>query len=435
MITTCDRSKEDKPSLRSRVLSAPQVVLVLLSAMYVILYIDRVNISTAAPLIKSDLNISNTQLGLAFSAFSFSYAVFQLIGGWTSDLFGARLTLTVSCAIVAAATMLTGAVGGFASLVATRLALGFGEGATFPTASRALSSWMPEPRRGFAQGLTHGFARFGNALTPLLIAAMLHWMSWRTSFVIVGLVTALWLCVWAWYFRDDPRDHTGVTVAELSKLPPPTAGRRSRVPWLRLAWRILPVTIVDFCYGWTLWLFLSWIPGFFYENYHLNLQTSALFSTGVFFAGFTGDLAGGWISDYLLRKTGSLLVARRYVMVTGFLGSFIFLIPVILRHSLTVAAIFLSLAFFSVELVVGPIWSIPMDIAPEYAGSASGMMNFGFGVAGLVSPSSFGYLVDRTGSWVVPFIGSIILLLLGAVLSARLRPDRPFEERSPSGIS
>ena len=85
-----------------------------------------------------------------------------------------------------------------------------------------------------------------------------------------------------------------------------------------------------------------------------------------------------------------------------------------------------SLAFFFAELIVAPIWSVPMDIAPRYAGSASGMMNFGFGVAGLVSPSSFGYLVDRTGSWILPFIGSIVLLLLGAVLASRLRPDKRF---------
>jgi MFS family permease len=100
---------------------------------------------------------------------------------------------------------------------------------------------------------------------------------------------------------------------------------------------------------------------------------------------------------------------------------------VVLIHDLTIAIIGLSLAFFFAELIVAPIWSIPMDIAPRYAGTASGMMNFGFGVAGLVSPSSFGYLVDRTGSWVLPFTASIGLLLLGALLTLRLRPDVPFE--------
>jgi MFS family permease len=112
----------------------------------------------------------------------------------------------------------------------------------------------------------------------------------------------------------------------------------------------------------------------------------------------------------------------------GFLGAFVFLLPVILVHDLKVATICLSLAFFFAELIVAPIWSITMDIAPRYAGSASGMMNFGFGVAGLVSPAIFGYLVDRTGSWAVPFIGSVVLLLLGAVLATRLRPDLPFVE-------
>jgi cyanate permease len=109
------------------------------------------------------------------------------------------------------------------------------------------------------------------------------------------------------------------------------------------------------------------------------------------------------------------------------LGGFLFLLPVLLMHDLRVAAISLSLAFFSIELVVAPIWSVPMDIAPRYSGSASGMMNFGFGVAGLLSPFVFGYLVDLTGSWTLPFAGSVGLLLLGAALAFRMHPDRPFQ--------
>jgi MFS family permease len=258
------------------------------------------------------------------------------------------------------------------------------------------------------------------------MAWLLGIVSWRGSFLWVGLASLLWLVAWVWYFRNDPRDHADITASDLASLPPPSAIRRPKIPWVRLAKHILPVTIVDFCYGWTLWLFLSWIPAFFFENYHLNLQSSAMFSAGVLFSGVVGDTVGGVVSDRLYRKTGSLVIARRSVIVVGFLGAFLFLLPVVLFHNLTTAAVCLSLAFFFAELIVAPIWSVPMDIAPRYAGSASGMMNFGFGVAGLVSPSSFGYLVDHTGSWVVPFIGSIVLLLLGAVLASRLRPDRPF---------
>src|SRR5665213_3012367 len=409
--------------MRLKRLSAPWVVMGLLCALYFILYVDRVNIATAAPLIRKDLTLSNTQMGLVFSAFAIPYAIFQLIGGWVGDRWGARITLTVCCAIVAAATMLTSFANGFAALFAMRIALGFGEGAAFPTATRAMTSWMPEARWGTAQGITHAFARMGNALTPPMVAGLLLWMSWRGSFVMVGLASFLWLCIWVWFFRNDPREHPGITAADLAALPPQTGGKRRTVPWARLAWRMLPVTLVDFCYGWTLWVFLSWIPSFFFENYRLNLQTSAYFSAGVLFAGVIGDAVGGVASDRILRRTGNLLLARRSVIVTGFLGAGICLVPMMLLHSLTVAAVCLSLAFFFAELTVGPLWSVPMDVAPRFAGSASGMMNFGFAAAGLISPSSFGYLVDRTGSWVFPFAGSIVLLLLGAAMASRLRPD------------
>jgi len=395
--------------------------------MYFILFVDRVNISTAAPLIASDLQLGNTQLGLVFSAFAFPYAVFQLIGGWIGDRFGAWLVLTACLVVVGFSTALTGLAGGLTSLVAIRLALGFGEGAAFPTATRAMASWTPAGSWGFAQGIVHAAARIGNALTPPLVTALLAFRSWRGVFVILGLASLVWPAVWMWFFRDDPRQHFAMTADQLSTLPPHATGTRSRrVPWLRLARRMLPVTIVDFCYGWTLWLFLSWIPSFFFQNYRLNLQASALFSTGVFLAGVVGDTLGGVASDALLRKTGSLVAARRYVIIAGFVGAFVFLLPVVLIHEVNVAAVCLSLAFFFLELIVGPIWSIPMDIAPRYAGSASGMMNFGFGVAGIISPFSFGYLVDRTGGWVFPFVASLVLLPIGAVLALRLRPDQPF---------
>jgi MFS family permease len=414
-------------------LGAPTIVLALLCAMYFLYFVNRVSISTAAPLIKADLKINNTQLGLAFSAFAIPYALFQLIGGWIGDRLGARLTLAICCAIIGISTILTGAVTGIASLFLLRLALGFGEGAGFPTATRAMASWTPQGSWGFAQGIVHSFGRIGNAVTPPIMAGLLVFSTWRGSFVILGTASLLWLVAWAWYFRNDPREHPSMTRAILDTLPVRAGGAARAIPWLRLARHMMPVTIVDFCYGWTLWLFLTWIPAFFFENYHQNLQASALYSGGVLLAGVIGDTMGGLVSDRLLRKTHSLAVARRGVIVVGFLGAFVFLIVVVLIHNLAVAAVSLALAFFFAELIVGPIWSVPMDIAPRYAGTASGMMNFGFGIAGLISPSSFGYLVDRTGSWVVPFIASIFLLLLGAVLALKLRPDHPFTEE-PSAV-
>jgi MFS family permease len=412
-----------------RRLSISNTVLLIICMMYLILYVDRVNISTAAPLIKAELNLSNTQLGLVFSAFAYPYALFQLIGGYFGDKFGARMTLFVCGLIVCAATAATGAVGGFASLLAARLALGIGEGATFPTATRAMAAWVPEPNWGFAQGITHSSARIGNALTPPLIALLVSWVSWRGAFVALALLSLIWVVVWLWYFRDVPTSPP-IPAEEFATLPVrgrDDAARRPPVPWFKLFRRMLPVTAVDFCYGWTLWLFLSWIPSFFVQNYHQDLMHSAFLSAGVFLAGVVGDTLGGVVSDSILHRTGDRTAARRNVIVAGMLGGLLFLIPVMLVHDVSVAAASLAAAFFCVELVVAPIWAVPMDIAPKYSGSASGMMNFGFGLAGIISPSVFGFLIDKTGSWTLPFAGSIGLLLLGAGLAFRMHPGRPFE--------
>jgi MFS family permease len=423
----CGRRRVFRISLSNRVLAV-------LCLMYLVMYIDRVNIATVAPRMSVDLGLSNTEFGLAISAFSYPYALFQLIGGWVSDRFGPRRTLMLSGLVVCVATIFTGLVGGLGSLIAARVVLGFGEGSAFPTATRALSVWMPPARWGFAQGITHATSRLGNVLTPPLIAGLMAYTSWRGSFVALGMLGLVWVALWWRVFRDDPHKHKKLTAEELTRLPPApsrdTSGNALSVPWFKLAQRMLPVTAVDFCYGWTLWVFLTWLPSFFFKNFHLDLKHSALFSSGVLLGGMIGDTVGGVMSDWLYRRTGSLQVARRNLIVVGMLGAFCFLIPVVLRHDLTTVALCLSAACFFSELVVAPIWSVPMDIAPHYAGSASGIMNFGFGIAGIISPVVFGGLLDLTGSWTLPFYGSIGLLLLGAALSFFMRPERPFTESS-----
>src|SRR5438477_3732826 len=406
-------------------LSATTKVLVLICFMYGITYIDRVNVSTAASVFKQDLHLNNAQVGLVLSAFAYPYLIFQLIGGWISDRFGARLTLTVSAVIWATATLFTGIVGGLAAMLVARVMLGFGEGATFPTATRAMSDWTVEGKRGFAQGITHSSARLGNALTPPLVAWLIALVTWRGSFVLLGIISLAWAAVWLWYFRDDPGEHRGITPAELEVLPK-YALRKLRkkdpVPWSRLTRRMLPVTAVYFCYAWTLWLYLAWIPMFFLHSYNLDLKKSALFSGGVFFAGVVGDALGGIVSDYIYSKTRDLNKARRNLVVVGFLCSLAFMVPILFVHNLTWAAICLSMAFFFAEFTIGPMWAIPMDIAPRFSGSASGLMNTGSALAAIISPLVFGYVIDKTGNWELPFLGSIGLLLIGSALAFSMKP-------------
>ena len=201
-------------------LKATTTVLVMLCLMYFITYVDRVNISTAAGQFKSELGLSNTQLGFVFSAFAYPYVVFQFIGGWVSDRFGAKRTL-IACALIwAVATTLTGLAGGFGTLVAARLLLGLGEGATFPASTSAMASWVTRDRRGLAQGITHSSARLGNAVAPMLVLALMTAFNWRFSFYLLGALSAGWLVLWYVTYTEKPEDHPRITAAEISSFPP-----------------------------------------------------------------------------------------------------------------------------------------------------------------------------------------------------------------------
>ncbi|MEW5305507.1 MAG: hypothetical protein WDW36_008041 [Sanguina aurantia] len=174
----------------------------------------------------------------------------------------------------------------------------------------------------------------------------------------------------------------------------------------------------------------------FYPLFGLGANIALIFSgqTTKHFS-LVGDRSAKSVGGPVRRVTrcvgvagGDFLKARRNLIIVGMLGAFVFLLPVVLTHDLVTVAISLSLACFFAELVVAPIWAVPMDIAPRYAGAASGMMNFGFGLAGIVSPLLFGAALDATGSWTVPFGASLALLLVGAALTFFMRPDRPFVE-------
>jgi len=399
--------------------------------MYLITYVDRVNIATAGNDIKRELGLSNTQLGVVLSAFAYPYLLFQIFGGWIGDRVGPRKTLFLCGLIWAAATILTGAVAGVVTLFLVRLLVGVGEGATFPVATRAMQMWTPPGRRGFAQGITHAFARFGNAVTPPIVAWLIALVSWRGSFVALGCVSLVWVMIWIWYFRDNPAEHTGVTPEELERLPNRGVAvhrEASRIPWGPLARRLLPVTVVYFCYGWTLWLYLNWLPLFFLNEYKLDLRRSALFASAVFLAGVGGDWLGGELTDAILKRTRNVRKARLSVVVLGFVGSFVCLLPMFATRDLTLIALALGAAFFFAELVIGPMWAIPMDIAPKYSGTASGMMNTGSALAAILSPIAFGIVTDLTGNWHLPFAGSLGLLLTGALLAFTMHPERTFEE-------
>jgi MFS transporter, ACS family, glucarate transporter len=394
--------------------------------MYFITYLDRTNVSSAAAGFERDFGLSKTQIGLVFSAFAYPYLVIQVIGGWISDRFGARRTLIVCGIVWATATALTGMAGGLVSMIVARVLLGLGEGATFPAATAAMSRWVPKGERGYAQGITHAAARIGNALAPTAVIVIMAAWGWRASFFVCAAISFVWVAIWAMTFTEFPKNHPGITAVELASLTEPPANLPD-IPWGPLIKRMAPVTLVYFCYGWTLWLFLSWIPQYFLHSQKLALMQSAWFASCVYFAGVLGDSLGGIVTDRILKRTGNLRRARSAMVSVCLLLSTLSLVPLMFSHSALTSLLLLSAGFFFSEMTIGPMWAIPMDIAPNYCGTASGIMNTGSAMAAIISPVAGGFLIDLTGNYQLPFVGSMVLMGIGVLLAYRMRPDARFE--------
>jgi sugar phosphate permease len=214
----------------------------------------------------------------------------------------------------------TGAVTGLASLFAVRLVLGMGEGATLPAATRALSKWTSLASRGTAVGITHAAGRLGAGAAAPIVAFLITWFSWRFSFVVLGTLSAFWAALWWRYFHEDPRQHPRISSAELAALPaadPATQAGSGPVPWRRLVPRVAPLMIIYFCQGWTGWLFVTWMPSMLQKNYGLDLKKSSLLYAGMLFSGMISELLGGVATDYLLRRTGNLKIARSLLIAVS----------------------------------------------------------------------------------------------------------------------
>jgi MFS family permease len=413
-------------------------VFLLLCCMAFIMYLDRTNISIVAPLLKKDLALSNTELGLVFSAFAVAYACCGVPGAWLSDRFGARLALSASGLLWSAATIVTGLAYGLPAIVTARFFVGAGEAPIYATAARVISVWIPEQRRGLAQGVMHGSGRLANALSPVIVTALIVLLTWRIAFIALGLVTIVFFAFLYWWFRDEPREHRSIGTSELAVLSQTsgqlTAGRTPEpIVWCDLLRRVWPASLTCFAHGWMLWFFLNWIPTYFSTRYGLKIESSAIFSTLVLLGGTLGTMAGGMLSDWHFRKFKNRLRARRDVIIFGFLSSIVGLLPLLFSNDLTLNAAGLGLAFFLSELADSPLWLVGAEVSPKHAGTSSALTFAGMAVAGAVSPLIIGKLLDVTGGdWSSAFMASIAVMVLGPIASLFIKLDPSLDGAAPS---
>jgi sugar phosphate permease len=415
-------------------------ILALISLMYLITYLDRVNIATVAPVISKEFGFDNITMGIIFSAFGWAYALFQVPGGWLGDRFGPRRVLAVLVAYWSVMTAVTSAATGAVSFVIVRFLFGIGEAGAFPGATRAMQLWYPRQERGFCQGITHSASRLGAAIAPPIVVLIMTTLGWRWVFYICGAIGILWSVWWYLSYRNLPEEHGFVNRAELEHIRgidergnvnQPKIETTARVPWgtvLRSPnmWAIM---CAYFTYVYCLWIFLSWLPSYLVEFRQFTLLKVGLLASLPLWAGVVGDTVGGLATDWLLTKTGNAKFARRLVAIVGMLGCVVFIVPAALTEDAYTAVYCLTAAMFFLECTIGPSWAVPMDVGGKYSGTVSGMMNMAGNIGGALSPMVFGILV-QFGSWQAPFIVAAGLLILGAaVWGFWLNPDASVVEK------
>jgi sugar phosphate permease len=410
--------------------------------MYLITYLDRVNISTAAPVISKEFGFDKVTMGAIFSAFVWAYAMFQVPGGWLGDRFGPRRILTIIVSYWSVMTAATAMASGAMSFMVVRFLFGVGEGGAFPVATRAMQLWYPREERGFVQGITHSASRAGAAIAPPIVVLIMSTLGWHSVFYICGAVGLVWAVWWYLAYRDLPEEHSMVNRMEVAHIRgldqagainAPKTEAKADVPWATLLrtpnmWAIM---CAYFTYVYCLWIFLSWLPSYLADFRHFTLIKVGIFASLPLWAGVIGDTVGGLATDWLLKKTGSAKIARRTVAIVGMLGCCVFIVPAALTEDAYTAVYCLTGAMFFLECTIGPSWAVPMDVGGKYSGTVSGMMNMAGNIGGALSPLVFGILVQY-GSWQAPFIVAASLLVIGAgVWAFWLDPDVSVVESPP----
>jgi sugar phosphate permease len=423
--------------------------------MYLITYLDRVNISTAAPEIRKEFGFDQITMGAIFSAFVWAYALFQVPGGWLNDRFGARPVLAAIVAYWSVMTAATAAATGWFSFVVIRFLFGVGEAGAFPGATRAMQLWYPRRERGFVQGFTHSASRLGAAIAPPIVVLIIAGgqldlpfsfsismpaLGWRSVFYICGAVGFVWALWWYLSYRNLPEEHGMVNRAELARIrgvgedgeikPAVIERSAANVPWGTLLrspnmWAIM---CAYFTYVYCLYIFLAWLPSYLVDARGFTLLKVGFLASLPLFAGVIGDTVGGLATDWLLKKTGSAKLARRSVAIVGMLGCAVFIVPAALAEDAYTAVYCLTGAGFFLECTIGPSWAVPMDTGGKYSGTVSGMMNMAGNFGGAMSPLVFGVLAQY-GNWQAPFVVAAALLVIGAgVWAFWLDPDRSVVE-------
>lgn len=386
----------------------------------IITYIDRVAISQAAPLMTEDLGFSSTEMGLAFSAFAWGYALFEVPGGWLGDWLGARKVLTRIVIWWSAFTAFTGMAWSIVSLAVIRFLFGAGEAGCFPNLTKMFSAWLPREERPRAQSIMWMSARWGGAITPQLVAWTLLFVNWRETFYLFAGIGIVWAVVFFWWFRDKPSEHRSVNAAELALLreAEENAVGNAHVPWSRLVTNkdVWLLWLQYFCVTWGWYFYITWLPTYLKNARGLELSQSAVLAGLPLFLGGIGCLCSSYLAAFVAKLTGDMSVARKWVCSISLTAAAGFLLAAAFLNDPVWAMLAMGMSSFSNDLTVPSAWSACMDIGGRYAGTVSGSMNMMGNLAGGLAPMTVGFILDWSNNdWNLALFVSVAIYFAGAI--------------------
>jgi len=385
-------------------------------------YVHRINLSVAAPAIARDFAWDAGKMGLLFSSYQWTYIFLLLLWGSLTDRIGARLVNGVSVTLWSIAGMLTGVATSFGGMLATRLALGAGEAASFPTSGKVVRQWFPANERGLATAIFNTGTFAGPAVAAPLVAWLLLKVGWRVSFLLTGSVGFIWVILWLKFFHvpaecswlsEEERDYI-LTQSDSQAKPAPPKGALLSLLARRTMWGLF---FTQGCCAYTMLLFLFWLPSYLVDSRHMSLVKAGWFTSVPYIVAVPLGLLAGKLSDSLLTHEDVKQGKRRTLLMVFILASSVVLLTNMVANQYALLfLVAMSLACISSALSLNIALTSDLVWNAEMVGTATGFLILGGNIFGSLVPIATGYIVKWTGSFNLAFYLAGFLLFVAALV-------------------
>ena len=381
-------------------------LLILLVASIFINYIDRSNLSIAAPLIERQMHFKEAQMGLLFSAFFWTYSSLQLVGvaGWLSDRFSVGWVFAGGYLVWSCATLITGLLSGFAGLFAMRLVVGAGESLAYPCYCRILATNVPQHQRGRANAFLDAASKLGPGVGTFIGGLAMARFGWRIFFVLLGAASLLWLLPWLRWMPRASGDRSASII--------PLSFLREM-----LAKRTAIGTLSGHFLANYFWFFLLiWLPSYFVKERGFSMARMATVGSAAYCAVAGATICAGCLSDWLIARGMSVTKVRKGIVVAGLLGSSAVL-PVAFVHDQLTSLVFLFASCMAFGAYTSNHWAITQTVAgPVMTGRWTSVQNGIGNYSGIFASWLTGLIIQRTGSFRMAFAVAGVVVVLAAIM-------------------